>query len=311
MIKNIKIILLISLIAILMNCSNDQTYDTYKIFGDKDNEGFNSIWYTSGEYIVFDYDGTLSDYCAIAKIDPDGKNLEIIYEPDFRLTDISDDGYILGSSETSYNKFYIYYYKPYENPVITSIEGKYPTIYGNLSGKYNISYLYDDNPDTDGWSIYLCDINGSPPKKLIGEGDYYNPNFSSDGSKIVYYKLSESSVTELRYAYLCVYDLNKGKEEIIRTTKNNCSVQSPKFSPDDKYIAFAESDWDKYQDPHEVVWLIGADGSDPHSITRYPYDPGLETMGTTYLSWSPDGKWIVYDLQGFYGFELWKMRVFE
>jgi len=278
-------------------------YDTYKIFGGMHNYGDKAIWYSSGEYIVFVYSGINTYYSAICKIDPDGKNFEILYEPteykDFHISGISGDGYILfDESGISMNESDIYYYKPYEEPIKTSIKGIFPTIFGNLSGKYNIAYLYEDNDKTDEYSIYVSDINGSKPKKLIGEGYLYYPCWSTDGKKLVYIK--EENDTD----NLCIYDIESNNESILY---HHGGIKCPKFSPDCNYIAFS-AQIEKPIDQHGVC-LINASGGDPWQITQYPYDPGRETPGVCYLSWSHDGKWIVYDI-GPEG-ELWKVRVFE
>ncbi|MGQ9705433.1 MAG: TolB family protein [bacterium] len=147
--------------------------------------------------------------------------------------------------------------------------------------------------------ILQCDINGSKPKKIIGEGLYYSPDWSPDGRKIVYVK-------RIKYdEYLCIYDIKSKKENILST---NDDIKCPRFSPYGNHIAFSAQIADKTI-PQNGVCLISASGGEPWQITQYPYDPGLETPGVYYLSWSPDGRWIVYYM-GTEG-ELWKVRVFE
>ncbi|MGQ9705598.1 MAG: hypothetical protein ACUVWP_01160 [bacterium] len=186
--RNIKIILIILFIVILMNCSNEPNYDTYLIFQSQREFIYMPVWYSTGESIVFGYGDDL------ASINPNGADFKILlygynyFKPPIAgilSHSVSDDGYVLFDTLHFVNDN-IYYFKPGSDPVKFSFEGSSGTVYGNLSGRYNIAYLYDDNEETDDWSIYISDINGSKPKKLIGEGYFYSPDWSSDGRKIVY-----------------------------------------------------------------------------------------------------------------------------
>ncbi|MGQ9705599.1 MAG: TolB family protein [bacterium] len=107
------------------------------------------------------------------------------------------------------------------------------------------------------------------------------------------------------YYNLCLYNIESEEENILY----KCSyISCPRFSPNGDYIAFLAQIADKTI-PQNGVCLISASGGEPWQITQYPYDPGLETPVVYYLSWSPDGRWIVYDM-GTEG-ELLKVRVFE
>ncbi len=296
MIKIAKLSLVLSVLAVLIGCSDNPNYETFLIFEDN---GYMPLWYPTGEKIIF-----IQYSNRISSITPDGEDLTILFSGDemdppvysFSIYSISDDGYIL------FEKDNIYYFKPGEEPVKTDIVGRYSTVYGALSGTYNIAYTYDDDEKTDEWSIYISDINGSPPKRLIGEGRFYHLDWSPDGSKLVYSKMVSSYPEPQEYA-ICVYDLGSEEERVIYSSE--FELRCPRFSPDGSYIAFAKSG----KHSQKVVWLISSEGGEPWQVTEYPHDPYHETPGTYYLSWSPDGKWIVYDM-GTEG-ELWKVRVFD
>lgn len=317
MYRKIAFLFLTVVLLTFIVCSDDDTnlsdYQTYRIFGDvndPDSErGYMPVWYIDSEYIIFIFRD--KDFSNICSIDPEGDNLTYLvkgeeYDPEnygLEVFSTSDDGYILFYIVHGSYCYEIYYFIPGSEPVRTDIIGRSPTIYGNLSGTYNIAYIYKEDPGTLVNSIFLSDINGSPPKKLLdGEGrySYIHPDWSSDGKKLVYFKrdyLDDNS-------YLCIYDMEDRKEEILIDSYGS----SPRFSPDDRYIAFAKSS-DTEGVPQNVIWLIDSSGGEPWQVTEYPYDPNRETPGIYYLSWSPDGKWIVYDM-GTEG-ELWRVRVFE
>jgi tricorn protease len=95
-------------------------------------------------------------------------------------------------------------------------------------------------------------------------------------------------------------EMASGESEVIYSGNDPCF---PHFSPDGKWIAF--TDLPEGSDKAEV-YIIPASGGEPTKLTTYPRDPGLDTPGATYLSWSPDGQWIVYNLDLS---ELWKVSV--
>jgi dipeptidyl aminopeptidase/acylaminoacyl peptidase len=300
------IFLLFVVMLVIFRCSDNKNYNTYLIF--KGDSSHMPVWYSTDEFIIFLYNYD------VASINPDGQNFNILLSGAEKINSVSDDGYIIFDTSSDVNSKDMYYFKPGSDPVKFPFKGFCASVYGNLSGKYNIVYLYDDNEETLGWSIYIADINGSTPKKIIGEGYFYDPAWSPDGRKIVYTKYNNWSSKNAGTSYspddtsnynICIYNLEIESMSILYTYDE---ISCPRFSPDGNYITFAAPS-ENQNISQNVVWLIKTSGGDPWQVTEYPYEPGRDTHGVYYLSWSPDGKWIVYDM-GTEG-ELWKVHVFK
>jgi Tol biopolymer transport system component len=190
-----KILILLSISAFLLKCSEENNHfpnnlppnypnyvypkvDTrpqYKIFSDS---GHCPVLHPEGDRIIFYYDPDWENY--IASINPEGGDLNILYESRFALcfNSISNDNYLVFS-----NYWKIFYFKIGEESVDTGLEGDWPTVYGNLSGIYNIAYTkYLGNYYSD---IYISDINGSPPIKILDDGAYGALSWSPDGKLLI------------------------------------------------------------------------------------------------------------------------------
>lgn len=263
----------------------------------------NPVWYKSGDTIVFS--GFGEDGKGLWTLDPDGNNLEILLDvkdmdpPPIYVYpwDYSDDGYILFTDDGSNLPSNIYYLPSDGGKPTLILQGARPTVKGNLDGIYNIAYYYRFQ-DKGVSGIYLSDIHGSEPQFVV-EGDFiYNPHWSPDGNKLTYTRLIYPS-----YRYeLCIYDFDSQSETVIYETQSG-DMRCPRWSPDGQYIAFS-----MYCDgtSKSEVCIIPTYGGEPIRLTEFPYDPGVDLPGAVYLSWSPDSKWIVFDI---IHNELWKVSV--
>jgi Tol biopolymer transport system component len=296
----------IALLALLMfNCSENNTVITsgtnYKIY-----EGYcrNPVWSASGDYIVFTGNG------GICSIDTEGNDLKLLlkYEDfegckDLIPCDFSSDNYLMFVSAGD-NFVNIYYIPPNGKDPVFITEGYYPTIYGNIDDYYNIAYYYPFN-DTElnfSYDVYLTDVHQSEPKLFKG-GIVYCPDISPDGKRLAYFRGEGNSVN------IYVYNIETKEEKFICEVSNfGCTCL--RWSPDGKWLAFNGGyTLDRKNFSKRVVWIVSSEGGEPTPLFDDPNYPYWCSPGVLSFSWSPDGKWIVYDM-GTEG-ELWKVRVFE
>jgi len=296
---------LIGLAILIWGCSEEYDNVSSKtpqlIFDEIDAE--HPVWSPLVDTIVF----TGNDYSYgedLWTIDPQGGNLSLLLTgdevdpPAYALYpyDYSDDGYLLFTG----GLYEVYYLIPGGNEPVYLFPGSYPTVKGKLDDIYNIAYrIFEED------GIYLSDIHGSEPQ-LVVEGDHIRGiDWSPDGTMLAYIRGIHLGQSGWDYE-LCVYDFTTQSEQVIYDS--DYYPIKPRWSPDGEWIAFADAYYPEpgYDCPmHRVVWIIPSEGGKPKRITNFPYGP-IDSPGVSWLSWSPDGKWIVYDL---IASELWKVYV--
>lgn len=311
--KRIKIVsfMLIALsICLSIICTDDITDLQYHIA-----QEFNissPTWHPSDDVIVF-YGYIEEDYSqeGIWAIDGNGDNPRYIFDPSTIDPDAyggaaqlnwSDDEFIVFQSYDSEDKPLIYYID-YNNPSTATfiIEGRNPSIKGNLIGNYNIAYSYRET-DEDYYSIYLTDINTSEPIELLS-GDYNlrYPDWSPNGDQLVFVR-SGFPVQE-NYA-ICIYDLNTEETTTIYEFDSNFGITYPQYTSDENYIGFVMYSDETYK---REVFKISTSGGTPQRMTTFPYDPMMEVTGVSQFSWSPDNDRLVFTLEGLH--ELWMLEI--
>lgn len=279
----------------------------YQLTFKDDIQARHPVWSPSGDTIVFSGVDFNEDVRGLWTIDPQGGNLSLILNSSEVGTeytwlfayDYSDDGYLLFSDDGSIFAGNIYYLPPDGGDPTYIFQGAHPTIKGNLDGVYNIAYYYEP-PFKGPNGIYLTDIHGSEPKLVVEDDFIYGPHWSPDGEKLVYVQNMRS--TSDWTCKIFVYDIVNEKEELIYENHYR-DIDSARWSPNGQWIAFTM--------PCEStskgeVYIVPADGGEPTRLTEFPYGPSYPCPGAGSLFWSPDGKWIVYDL---ITRELWKVSV--
>jgi Tol biopolymer transport system component len=130
----------------------------------------------------------------------------------------------------------------------------------------------------EAWHVFSLDPETGQKRELTNGVRDYGSDWSPDGTKIVY-----DSETDGGYE-IVIADADGSNPVSI------AEGESPSWSPDGTRIAYAGEDGS--------IWVVNADGSDPHAITA-----GAAAGGETVSfpsgydanpSWSPDGRSIAY-----------------
>ena len=117
--------------------------------------------------------------------------------------------------------------------------------------------------------IYVMDADGKNPIRLTdGPGKKGDPDWSPDGGKIAF------SVDDLA-DHIAVMDVDGRNREIL-----DDRAMYPSWSPDGKQIAFV----------HGEIYVIGVGGQGRKKVTD-------DLGGKSSPSFSPDGRWIAYDVE--------------
>jgi len=144
--------------------------------------------------------------------------------------------------------------------------------------------------------IYVMNADGSNPRPVLAGGPDFDPKWSPDGSKIAF-----ASLRNARHDYnYNIYVVNADGSGLTQLTNDIHVHLSPIWSPDGKTIAFSTLTWDPNDPTGWQIWLMGADGSNPHPIlTGIGKDPG---NSTNVVAWRGDrlllggyrGNWDVF-----------------
>jgi TolB protein len=138
-----------------------------------------------------------------------------------------------------------------------------------------IVFQRDDMSGATGYDIWVMDANGSNQTQLTNSTDgEVSPEFSPDGTKIVYVRQTGSNQIWLMNA-------NGTNQHVLL---NNPGVQDtgPSWSPDGQKIV--------YEDSTNGLSVMNADGSNPTPIHNISAQPIMAQDPT----WSPDGKKLAF-----------------
>jgi TolB protein len=153
--------------------------------------------------------------------------------------------------------------------------------------------------------IVVRDLDGGNPRVLISStpyrADYNSPQFSPDGSRLVYVRAnSPLSKPALKRALFVASADGSHSRRITPWSLNG--GDNPDWAPNGKLIVSHEENEGGAQ---SQIYVVRPDGTGLRAITRF--QSGTQVLS---YSFSPDGKWITFAKTGTGGLpELFVMRV--
>ncbi|MEZ4417491.1 MAG: S9 family peptidase [Gemmatimonadota bacterium] len=144
----------------------------------------------------------------------------------------------------------------------------------------------------DGYAhVFVIPADGGTPRQLTdGTWNHRSPRWMADGSALVFSSLRvEEADHEWRESEIYRVDVASGRIQQLTTRKGPDGNPAP--SPDGRWIAYTGYDWTDDTYITSKIYLMGADGSNPHMISGdFDRDPGQ-------LEWAADGSGLYFNVQ--------------
>jgi Tol biopolymer transport system component len=145
-----------------------------------------------------------------------------------------------------------------------------------------------ESPSINNWLFDADDPGGTHVKFAESTRVDGNPNFSADGSKIVF--------SSDRSGRLAVWSANRNGTNLTRLTEMTIAG-APRWSPDGSEVAF-----DAPRDGGLEIYAVPAFRGEPRQITTSPENDAVP-------SYSRDGRWIYFASDRSGEYQIWKVPV--
>ena len=143
----------------------------------------------------------------------------------------------------------------------------------------------------DAQDIWVCNADGSAPRRLTNTGRAGTPRWSPDSRWIVF-------DSDGRYGRSGIYVVSVDGGPLRTVVEDHSNNSVPSWSRDGKYIYFASNRGDGLES--DQVWKVPAAGGQPLQITRHGGFSAYESM---------DGQSLYYAKSRYQNPEIWQMPV--
>ena len=139
--------------------------------------------------------------------------------------------------------------------------------------------------------IFIIPADGGTARQISsGDFSYSAPNFSADGSVLAFSGLRDPDA-EHAFRKSHIYTVNLTTGEYKQITKLPGTSNGPQFSPDGKTIAFMHADSVDHSAWAETkLWMMNADGSNPHIVS------GTLDRPISGVMWAQDNSGVYYNV---------------
>jgi TolB protein len=127
--------------------------------------------------------------------------------------------------------------------------------------------------------IYIIDADGSNIRQLTNNDSDGDVSLSPDGTRVLFVRQGQ------HYDIYEIYEIHTDGSNLTLLTNNPGQNLEPTWSPDGSQIAFMSNLLAPNDPAHIFMYVMGADGSNPHRLTQ--------SSGSS-PQWSPDGSQIVF-----------------
>lgn len=146
-----------------------------------------------------------------------------------------------------------------------------------------VAYVSDAGTESN-FLWYLPSLEESPwrvPCSQRRNDNVERPDFSPDGSQVVFAQRSSNQQDLERWMELRICDLNTGEMTELVEGEAGDAAFFPRWSPDGEWIAFV-----RRLEGGTDIWVVPAEGGDPVQLT--------EMADVTAPEWSPDGSQLAF-----------------